>query len=81
MYDQETRSTDTRHKRETDSLRHSNGQHNLVHLRFGYGGRLSSRPVGKTSGQSRNFQNAFTRFFYSYRRHDWIPVWYQTDGR
>jgi len=37
MYDQEARSTDTGHERETDAVRHPNGQHNLVHLRFGYG--------------------------------------------
>jgi hypothetical protein len=34
--------------------------------------------LGQGGGQRRDFQNDFTRFFYSYRRHDWVPVWYQT---
>ena len=75
MYDQET---GTRYKREANAVRHTDGKHNPVHLRFGYGNRLSPWLVGKTSGQPRDIQDAFTRFFYSHRRHDWVPEWYQT---
>jgi hypothetical protein len=32
------------------------------------------------SRQRRDIQNDFTRFFYSYRRHDWLPIWYQTNA-
>jgi len=81
MYDQKARSTDTGHEREADAVRHANGKHHPVHLRLGYGRGVSPWIMGKTGGQPRDIQDAFTRFFYSYRRHDWVPVWYQTDGR
>jgi len=81
MYDQETRDTTDGNQRKIDVLRDVHGKHHPVHLRFGYGVCVSVWPVRKTNRQSRNIQDAFTRFFYSYRRHDWIPVWYQTDGR
>ena len=80
MYDQETRNTSTRHKREVDVVCHAHGQHNPVHLRFGYGGRLSFRPVGKTSGQSRNLQDAQSSVFHSDRGDDRLPKWYQVNG-
>ena len=75
MYDQETC---TRHQREANALCNPNGKHDPVHLCLGYGDRLYAWPVGERSRQRRDIQNDFTRFFYSYRRHDWIPVWYQT---
>ena len=75
MYDQETR---TRHQREANALCDPDGKHDIVHLGTGYGVFFSARIMGKGSGQRRDIQNDFTRFFYSYRRHDWIPVWYQT---
>jgi len=75
MYDQET---STRHEREADPVCHLDGQHYIVHLCAGYGRSLHPRFVGKGGGQRRDIQNDFTRFFYSYRRHDWIPEWYQT---
>jgi len=78
MYDQEARSTDTGHKREADAVRHADGQRNIVHLRLGYGNRLYAWFVGKGSGQRRDLQDDFTRVFYSHRRHDWVPEWYQT---
>ena len=81
MYDQETRNTDTGHKRQANTMGYSNGKHDIVHLGFGYGVCLSPRFVGKGSGQRRDIQNDFTRFFYSYRRHDWVPVWYQTHAK
>jgi len=77
----ETRETTSEHQRPVDLLGDIASQHHPVHLRLGYGNRLSPWLVGKTGGQPRDIQNAFTRFFYSYRRHDWVSVWYQTNGR
>ena len=83
MYDQETDSpnpqeTPDGNKRKVDAVGHIDGQLHPVHLCLGYGDRLYAWPVGERSRQRRDIQNDFTRFFYSYRRHDWIPVWYQT---
>ena len=83
MYDQEA-DTQTReksvngHQGQANPVGHADGQLHPVHLCFGYGGQLYVRFVGKGSGQCRNIQDDFTRFFYSYRRHDWVPEWYQT---
>jgi len=82
MYDQETDKThqkaSDRSERETNPLGDTDGERNPVHLCFGYGGQLYAWPLGQRSGQRRNIQDDFTRFFYTYRRHDWIPEWYQT---
>lgn len=82
MYDQEanapTAKAATRSERQTNAMGNFNGQRNPVHLRLGYGNRLYAWSVGKRSGQCRDLQDDFTRFFYSYRRHDWVPIWYQT---
>ena len=80
LYDQETNTQETanRSERKVDSMGHANGKRNPVHLCIGHGGQLYVGSVGERSGQRRNFQDDFTRFFYSYRRHDWIPKWYQT---
>ena len=80
MYDQETNNQETRDRseRQTDAVGDLNGQRNPVHLCFGYGNQLYAWPLGQRSGQRRNLQNDFTRFFYTYRRHDWVPQWYQT---
>ena len=82
MYDQEADSQIQEalagHKGQADAVRHAHGQHNPVHFRIGHGNQLYAWFVGKGSGQRRNLQNDFTRFFYSYRRHDWVPKWYQT---
>ena len=83
MYDQETniKKTRDRSERQTDTVGDFNGKRNPVHLCIGNGGRLYVGSVGQGSGQRRDFQNDFTRFFYSYRRHDWVPVWYQTHAK
>ena len=82
MYDQEADSQIQEalagHKGQADVVRYADGQHNPVHLRIGYGNQLYAWPLGQRSGQRRNLQDDFTRFFYTYRRHDWIPEWYQT---
>jgi len=82
MYDQEADTNAPQalagHKGQADAVRHADGQHNPVHLCIGYGNQLYAWPLGQRSGQRRNLQNDFTRFFYSYRRHDWVPKWYQT---
>ena len=82
MYDQETDKTQTsdRGERKANPLGDTDGKRNPVHLCFGYGGQLYAWPLGKRSGQRRNLQDDFTRFFYSYRRHDWLPEWYQTQS-
>ena len=82
MYDQETNKTQAsdRGEREANPLGDTDGKRNPVHLCFGYGGQLYAWPLGKRSGQRRNLQDDFTRFFYSYRRHDWLPEWYQTQS-
>ena len=82
MYDQEANTqnapqTRAGHKGQVDAVGHSHGKHNPMYLRVGYGNRLHVRFVGQRSGQRRDLQNDFTRFFYTYRRHDWIPEWYQ----
>ena len=83
MYDQETDKTQAsdRGERKANPLGDTDGKRNPVHLCIGYGGQLYAWPLGKRSGQRRNLQDDFTRFFYSYRRHDWIPVWYQTHAK
>jgi len=60
--------------------------HNLrdphpVYLRVKHGGQLYVGLVGQGSGQRRNFQDDFTGFFHTHRRHDWVPEWYQTEPR
>ena len=85
MYDQEantpTTKTADRSERKIDPMGDTDGKHNPVHLRVGHGGQLYAWFVGQGSGQRRDFQDDFTRFFYSYRRHDWVPVWYQTHAK
>ena len=81
MYDEEATTTNTGHERKTDAVRHSDGQHDPVHLCFGHGSGVYPWSMGKGSGQRRDIQNDFTRFFYTYRRHDWVPVWYQTHAK
>ena len=83
MYDQETNTQTSQeningHQGQANAVGHADGQFYPVHLRVGYGGQLYVRFVGQGSGQRRNLQDDFTRFFYTYRRHDWVPVWYQT---
>ena len=80
MYDQETDKTQAsdRGERKANDVGDANGKRNPVHLCFGYGGQLYAWPLGKRSGQRRDIQDDFTRFFYTYRRHDWLPEWYQT---
>ena len=78
MYDKETC---TRHQREANALCNPDGKHDPVHLCFGDGRRFHPWTVGQGGGQRRDIQNDFTRFFYSYRRHDWIPEWYQTNAK
>jgi len=86
LYDQKTdtqtgQETSDGNKGKVDALGDSHGQHHPMYLRVGHGGQLYVGLVGKGSGQRRDFQNDFTRFFYSYRRHDWVPVWYQTHAK
>ena len=85
MYDQEadtpTTETADRSERKADAVGNSDGKRNIVHLRIGYGNQLYAWSMGKGSGQRRDLQDDFTRFFYSYRRHDWVPVWYQTHAK
>jgi len=85
MYDQKantpTTETADRDKRKVDAVGNSHGQHYPVHLCLGYGNQLYAWPLGKRSGQRRDIQDDFTRFFYSYRRHDWLPEWYQTHAK
>ena len=84
MYDQETdkthQETSDRGERKVNDVGDSDGECNPVHLCFGYGSQLYAWPLGKRGGQRGNLQDDFTRFFYSYRRHDWIPEWYQTQS-
>ena len=81
MYDQEANKTTNRSERKADFVGHANGKRNPVHLCFGYGGQLYAWPLGQRSGQRRDIQDDFTRFFYTYRRHDWLPEWYQTHAK
>jgi hypothetical protein len=85
MYDQETNSqtkeTTDRSERQTNAMGYSDGKHHSVHLCFGYGNQLYAWPLGQRSGQRRNIQDDFTRFFYSYWRHDWLPEWYQANAK
>ena len=83
MYDQEANTktgqeTADGDKGKADVVGDFNGQQHPVHLCLGYGNQLYAWPLGQRSGQRRNLQDDFTRFFYTYRRHDWVPVWYQT---
>jgi len=81
MYDQETNKTINRSQRQVNPVGDSHGKRNPVHLCFGYGNQLYAWPLGQRSGQRRDIQNDFTRFFYTYRRHDWLPEWYQADAK
>ena len=83
MYDQEantqtSQKTCNGHQRQANPVGNTNGKHHPVHLRIGNGNQLYAWFVGKGSGQRRDLQDDFTRVFYSYRRHDWVPEWYQT---
>ncbi len=85
MYDQkadtQTQEACTGYKGQANAVGHADGKHHPVSLRIGYGNQLYVGFVGKGSGQRRDIQNDFTRVFYSYRRHDWVPVWYQTHAK
>jgi hypothetical protein len=86
MYDQEattktSQKTSDGDKGKTDTVGYADGKHNPMYLRIGYGNQLYVGTMGQGSGQRRDFQDDFTRFFYSYRRHDWVPVWYQTHAK
>ena len=86
MYDQEANTktgqkTADRSERKADAVGDIDGKRNPVHLRIGNGNQLYAWPLGQRGGQRRNLQDDFTRFFYSYRRHDWVPVWYQTHAK
>ena len=86
MYDQEantqtSQETADRSERKADAVGNSDGKRNPVHLRIGNGNQLYAWFVGKGSGQRRDLQDDFTRVFYSYRRHDWVPEWYQTHAK
>ena len=85
MYDHKTNTqtneTADRSERQTNPVGDSHGKRNPVHLCIGYGNKLYAWPLGKRSGQRRDIQDDFTRFFYSYRRHDWLPEWYQADAK
>ena len=83
MYDQETNTQETRNRseRQINPVGDLNGQRNPVHLRIGNGNQLYAWFMGKGSGQRRDLQDDFTCVFYSYRRHDWVPEWYQTDAK
>jgi len=76
--DTQTQEAIAGHKGQADAVRHADGKHHPVHLCFGYGRQLYAWPLGQRGGQRRNLQDDFTRFFYTYRRHDWVPEWYQT---
>jgi len=86
MYDQKTNTktgqkTADGDKGKADVVGDVDGQQHPVHLRIGYGNQLYAWFVGKGSGQRRDLQDDFTRVFYSYRRHDWVPEWYQTHAK
>ena len=86
MYDQEANTQTAkkaadRSERKADAVGHIDGKHYPVSLRIGNGGQLYAWFVGKGSGQRRDLQDDFTRVFYSYRRHDWVPEWYQTHAK
>ena len=86
MYDQKTDTQTSQEasngdKGKADAVGHAHGKQHPVHLRVSHGGQLYVGSVGKGSGQRRDFQNDFTRVFYSYWRHDWVPVWYQTHAK
>ena len=81
LYEQANTNTEEASDRgegQAHTLGDTHGQRDPVYLRIGYGNQLYVGTMGKRSGQRRDFQNDFTRFFYSNRRHDWVPVWYQT---
>jgi len=81
LYDKETGTqTLNRGEGQTDIVGHTHGKRDPMYLRVGHGGQLYVGAVGQGSGQRGNFQDDFTRVFYSYRRHDWVPVWYQVDA-
>ena len=86
MYDQEadtktSQETSVGNKRKVDAVGYAYGEQHPVHLRIGNGRQLYAWFVGKGSGQRRDLQDDFTRVFYSYRRHDWVPEWYQTHAK
>ena len=83
MYDQKANTQTSEesvngHQGQANAVGYVDGKHDPVCLRIGYGRQLYAWPLGQRGGQRRNLQNDFTRFFYSYRRHDWVPEWYQT---
>ena len=68
------------HQGQADPVGHANGQLHPVYSGFSNGRRFHPWTVGQGGGQRRNLQDDFTRFFYTYRRHDWVPEWYQTNA-
>ena len=81
MYDEKTQETTDGCKRKTDSVGHTHGKQYPLHLRIGHGNQLYAWTMGKGSRQRIDLQDDFTRFLYSYWRHDWVPVWYQTHAK
>jgi hypothetical protein len=81
MYDQkaDTQTSEeaiARYEGQADAVRHAHGKHNPMSFCIGNGSQFYAGFVGKGSGQCRDIQDDFTRFFYTYRRHDWVPEWY-----
>jgi len=73
-----TKETPDGNKRKVDAVGNIDGQLHPVHLCFGYGRSVYPWIVGKGSRQWRDIQNDFTRLQHLNRRHDWLPIWYQT---
>ena len=70
LYDQKTdtqtsQETPIGNERKTDAVGNPHGKHDPMYLRVGHGGQLYVGLVGQRGGQRRDFQNDFTRFFYS----------------
>ena len=81
MYDEKTRESTNGNERKTHVLCDVYGNHHPVHLRFGHGVCLSVWPLRQTNRQSRDFQDAQSGIQHPDRRDDWLPQWYQINGR
>jgi len=70
-----------KHTRTADFLGDIYDKCDPVLLRFGHGGRLSLGPLGQGSGQRGDIQDDLASVQHLDRRHDWLPVWYQTEPK
>jgi hypothetical protein len=70
-----------KHTRTADFLGDLYDKRYPVLISLSHGNCFSLGPLGQGGGQRGDIQNDLTGVQHADRRHDWVPVWYQTEPR